>query len=336
MFERDVAAMLGWGKGQLAAVALGVSMVAGSLIGGAGVGAAPAGGAGYVKSANLDCWCATFYTTDYLNHRSGKGTSYSVLQVIPSGAQIVVSVDPADAGNGFFKAYYDGVWGWVHGDYITEGFNGPSAGFPASGTAVTTSVVNFRIGPGLGYDVISVVDSGVEVTISDDVENGFRYVQYDGSDGWIHDDYLGQGGGGPSAGFPYTETAVTNDSVNFREGPGTNFKVLDVLPAGTEVRISDELSDGFRYVMYGDRDGWIYDIYLGSGSNGGPSASFPAAGTTWTNDSVNFREGPGTNYKSLDYLAAGTEVIFSNETSNGFRYVWIDGVDGWVYDIYLD
>lgn len=324
------------GKAGIFSAALGLSLMAGSLIGGTGVGAAPAGGAGVARMANISCWCDSFVTTADLNHRSGKGTNYSVLQVIPQGAEITVSLDPADNGNGFFKAHYNGTWGWVHGDYITEpGNSGPSAGFYPVGTAVTTDSVNFREGPGTNFDVLDVLSAGTEVEYMEDVADGFRSVLYNGKDGWIFEGYLDfDGSNGPSAGFPGVGASVTNDSVNLRQGPGTSYAVLDVLAAGTEVEISDETADGFRYVRYNGQDGWIFDAYLGG--NSGPSASFPAAGTTTTNDSVNFREGPGTNYASLDYLDAGTEVTFSNEVSNGFRYVKINGVDGWVFDIYLN
>jgi uncharacterized protein YraI len=306
-------------------------MVAGSLIGGAVASAAPGNGAGLVKSANEDCWCDTFYTTANLNMRSGKGTSYAVMQVIPNGSEVTVSMDPVDRGNGFFLAYYGDQWGWVSGDYLTES-SSPVDDFVASGTAVTTSRVNFRDGASLSSGVISVLDEGTEVTISDETGSGFRYVLYDGTVGWIHDDFLNDGSP-VTAHFGYAGTAITNDRVNFREGPGTEFDVLDVLPAGTEVDISYETSNGFRSVEYNGVDGWIYDAYLGGGA---VSASFPDAGTTTTNDRVNFREGPGTDYGVIDVLDAGTEVIFSDETSDGFRYVQYNGTDGWIYDIYLN
>ncbi len=64
-------------------------------------------------------------------------------------------------------------------------------------------------------------------------------------------------GGGPAI-----RDVVTIDDVNLRTGPGTSFKVLAVIPAGTGVSAERESVDGFVAVRVNGKHGWIASDYL--------------------------------------------------------------------------
>jgi hypothetical protein len=57
-------------------------------------------------------------STTNVNLRTGPGTSYSILHVVPSGAK--VTVVEADPKNGFYKIKHDGTTGWSSGQYYTK------------------------------------------------------------------------------------------------------------------------------------------------------------------------------------------------------------------------
>ena len=59
-----------------------------------------------------------FITTAKVNLRSGAGTSYSIKQVLPSGATVVDYDD--DIVNGFRHVEYKGTTGWVSNAYLTK------------------------------------------------------------------------------------------------------------------------------------------------------------------------------------------------------------------------
>jgi uncharacterized protein YraI len=91
---------------------------------------------------------------------------------------------------------------------------------------VTTDRVNFRGGPGKTYPVVTVIPANTELWAFAEVKNGYRKVIYGDVTGWVHGDYLRS----PDAPQWYG-LAATTSRLNFREGPGTSYKVKAVLPA---------------------------------------------------------------------------------------------------------
>jgi uncharacterized protein YraI len=124
---------------------------------------------------------------------------------------------------------------------------------------ITTTAVNLRKSPSTSSKVLLVVPEGALVLDYDGVmQNGYRGVDYNGTVGWIYDDYLvleseQQG--------PITLTTTT--AVNFRKGPSTSSSVIKVLPAGVQVIDYDlVIENGYRGVDYNGTVGWIYGDYL--------------------------------------------------------------------------
>ena len=67
---------------------------------------------------------------------------------------------------------------------------------------------------------------------------------------------------------------VTASDVNFRSGPGTGYSILDCLPKGASVTVTDRSNSSWYAVNYNGRDGFMSSMYLSvqadnSGENGG-------------------------------------------------------------------
>jgi uncharacterized protein YgiM (DUF1202 family) len=60
---------------------------------------------------------STLKSTTDVNLRTGPGTSYSILRVVPSGSK--VTVEASDPKNGFYKINHNGTVGWSSGKYYT-------------------------------------------------------------------------------------------------------------------------------------------------------------------------------------------------------------------------
>ncbi len=74
----------------------------------------------------------TLKCTTGVNLRTGPGTSYSILHVVPSGSQ--VSVVAPDPENGFYKVKHNGVTGWSSGQYYAKvSADGDSGGSMVAG-----------------------------------------------------------------------------------------------------------------------------------------------------------------------------------------------------------
>ncbi len=118
---------------------------------------------------------------------------------------------------------------------------------------------------------------GSTVTLTGGVRNGFVSIMYGSRDGWAYADYLGSTGTAPSwrGGVPSVGSglAVTGATLNFRAGAGTWHQVLDVIPAGTTVTLTGAGQNGFYYVVYADRKGWLWaaDLRVATGLGNGPN-----------------------------------------------------------------
>jgi uncharacterized protein YraI len=140
------------------------------------------------------------------------------------------------------------------------------------------------------------------------------------------------------------ETKVTTSALNLRSGPGTTYKVQLVMPQGAKVQAStnpDLHKNGFVKVGYNENYGWASEDYLADGgtdTGGGTSSSGGSediVGVAVTTSDVNFRQGPGYDYGIQLVIENGAQVAITNIVENGFRYVWLAGSDGWIYDVYL-
>ncbi len=88
----------------------------------------------------------TLTTTSALNLRSGAGTGYKILHVIPQGAD-VVTVNRTTPVNGFYNIKHAGVEGWSYGAYLKTGGGGGGGG----STEVDKAIARAQDGVGFSY-----------------------------------------------------------------------------------------------------------------------------------------------------------------------------------------
>jgi len=150
---------------------------------------------------------------------------------------------------------------------------------------------------------------------------------------------------GPALGLISPVAARSTDSLivntagaRLRSGPGTGYSILASLSKGTEVRY---LADG------GSANGyrWSKVQVLATGKQGFVAASLLSApdgsgdpviiGTAKTTANVNLRSGPSTSNTVLKVVPTGSTVQISGQVQNGFRYVIISGLAGWISDQFL-
>ena len=200
-----------------------------------------------------------YKTTAALNLRSGPGTSYSVMAVMPAGT---IVAHTGASKNGFYEVGYNGTYGWAHRDYLgpVGGGSTPPSQPAIVGSAVTTTALNLRSGPSTGHKVLQVVQAGVTVGTSNSVQNGYRYVAPpSGPAGWVVDGGLRPAG---QPGQPSGETFTTTAALNLRAEPSTSSNVLLVMPSGAKVRATSKGSGSFRQVVYNGVTGWAHTSYL--------------------------------------------------------------------------
>ncbi len=139
----------------------------------------------------------------------------------------------------------------------------------------------------------------------------------------------------PAGASPLWSPATTTADLNLRSGPGTGYEVLAVMPVGTRVdAMLDEAQGDYVRVRYGQLEGWAAAAYLAVGNGGDDPNAGPPSSATVTAD-LNLREGPGTDYRIVLVIPAGSAVTVTGEGENGFVPVAYQGTYGWVSEYYL-
>ncbi len=130
---------------------------------------------------------------------------------------------------------------------------------------------------------------------------------------------------------------VTNNGVNIRKGPGTNYDSLGKVNAGKQITITEVTSSAS--LKWGKFDGgWIalkytdYDAVTKQPDK--PAESEVRTGTVKVNDLLRVRSGPSTGYEVVDHLKNGTKVTILEQKTAG-SMVWGRTEKGWVSMDYI-
>lgn len=190
-----------------------------------------------------------YVTTANLNLRSGPGTGYSILAIIPKGT--TVSVESISGGWG--KLTYAGKIGYSSMTYLTR------STVPTSDPRITTANLNFRTGPGTSYSIIATIPKGTTVNVLSESGGWARFV-YGGRTGYSSSAYLSK-----TSTPPPSETIlyyrVATDELNIRSGPGTSYSIVGVIPYGGIVAVYS-VSGSWARVMHNGIKGYSHTAYL--------------------------------------------------------------------------
>lgn len=228
----------------------------------------------------------------------------------------------------------------------------------AENAVITGSDVNFRSGPGTGYNVIDCLAKGTTVTVNDRSNASWYGVSYNGQDGFISSSYLS------ITEETDSEIIVIGDGdagyinamyVRLRSGPSTESSILGEYNTGASLTIHGT-SGEWTSVSINGKDGYVYSTYVSKGTitpTPAPAETpAPAPEPTPTpeptpapvpvteekgyinGDYVRFRTGPSTSDSIIDTYNKGKELTITG-TSGDWTAVTIDGKAGYVYSQYV-
>ena len=331
--------------------------------------------------------------TAYVNVRSGPGTDYPVYGVMPIGttAQVVgkntdgswwaLSIPVAPLGQG-----------WVSGQYVTTSnvesipvlpappvpptteFTGPQPNDPQVSILDATYV---RSGPGEAYPAYGVAPAGAKATVIGRSQDNLYWVVrinptlVSTGVGWVLQAFtVAQNTNNvpviESPPLPQTvamptppagaATGVALTALNVRSGPGTNYPVLAVAPAGSVGEITGKSADNAWWqvrvptTLSADGFGWVSADYVYATNTANvPVVAAPVTQATntplpviltptltasgsssgsymvkigTTTETVNLRAGPGNQYESLDTLPSGWSGVIVGSDPNGTWYAF--------------
>lgn len=207
---------------------------------------------------------------------------------------------------------------------------------------VNVDRLNLRTGPGLGYDVVTVLSYGDIVSIAGGTQwaDGYEWVEVavygSQSHGWVASQYIGTSSV-PT--FPVGEDlTVQVDALNLRSGPGLGYGVIAGLSYGTVVTTTDVAANGDGYQWFNvyvpslGVSGWVASMYLGEGGGALPKDRVQVA-----DGPLNVRSEPGLDgeiYYSAPTGAYGTVMDPDFVEKDGYTWVYVqlddNDVLGWM------
>lgn len=124
---------------------------------------------------------------------------------------------------------------------------------------------------------------------------------------------------------------VTDDDVNIRKGPGTNYTTVGTKNKGDKLQITETATgSGLRWGKFSG--GWIclsFTDYENDSTDDNTGSGESVMGTVISDEFLRIRKGPGTNYDEIDRLKAGDYVeILEQKTVGGSTWGRIDR--GWI------
>lgn len=151
-------------------------------------------------------------TNTDVNLRSGPGTSYSIIQLVPQGTALTAT----GASNGSWTPVtVGGKSGYMWGAYLTA--TGPTtstaATSTATGSATATGDVNVRSGPGTSYTIVGVATQGTKVATTGKTSGGWTEVVWSGVNRWIYSAYLTASTSTVTYGAPTATTSTRAQTV---------------------------------------------------------------------------------------------------------------------------
>jgi len=197
----------------------------------------------------------------------------------------------------------------------------------ASGDSFTTTAgVNMRAEASTDSRVVRVVSIGSRVDVLEHNPAGWSRVQSGNSTGFIRSDFLR---------FPIGNTAATfrtTEGVNIRASASTTANVMQTVPRGTSIEVTEHNPAGWSRVRIGSTNGFIRSDFLarGSGAISSTATTESVVATLRTTAAVNFRAGPATTYRAIRTLASNTSVEVLENQANGWSRVRHNNTDGFI------
>lgn len=243
-----------------------------------------------------------------LNMRKTASTGGTILAYLQNGTYLTNMGYTKDANGAiWYRVSYNGITGYVHGNYIAPVLSGSSdknsagslSGNVGLALTVNTDNVYIRTGAGPENPTVNRLAKGSIVVPTEAVQgsDGLTWykITYNGTNAYIRYDYVS--GGTSNGGSLSGNAAIRLNSTNLRSGAGMSFQVVARLKKNAVVTILSTSTDSEGTIWYritsADKSGYVRGDMLRSLTN---------------DESADLINGVIGSYKVLKVGSRGSEV----------------------------
>ena len=228
----------------------------------------------------------TYITTSKLNVRTDPSASASKIDLLDLNAKVQVTETSGNWG----KITINNKTGWICLNYTSMIGNQdiPSVTY-STGTYITNDVLNYRKQPNKSSESDGLIPNGTKLPVLE-VSGNWGKTVYNGKTSWICLEYTEFVNNTivtespviqPSVTQPSVSESVqkklyiTNDVLNLRTGAGTNNTVISLIPADTQIFVS-EISGNWGKINLNNSEGWICLDFAEPADNSNEVVTIPA------------------------------------------------------------
>lgn len=233
-----------------------------------------------------------------LNMRKGAYTSATILKTLAKGTEVnIVLQCKGSDGNTWYKIRNGNEYGYVSAEYIKVNSTvstvqktttvTPSSKYP---TATAKADVEYRSVPRSEFAASGAFSKDTVLTLTAKVTDAEGIVWYkaynEGSIVYVLGDNLSIDGKPAEADYPAVIKGVTNTSVNYRKGAGTDYALVDTFGSGKELTVLGAVmngSDQWYAVDVSDKKYYVCAEYVNIVEEAAPSDAAPVTKTVENN-----------------------------------------------------
>lgn len=207
--------------------------------------------------------------TTAVNVRSGPSQSNAIVGVLYRGNKAKQVGAPT---KGFVPVTFNGKTRYVSATYVSGEQGGTAAPAPATtttrATVYATTAVIVRTAPTTSSAKAGVLSKGQSVPRTGKLSGAWTQVTYRNATRWIYSKYLTTTSPKtqPTVSVPAAPTTIATRyataALNIRATPTTNAKVFKEVPAGTALRITGKVTNGFAEIVDAGASRWVTARYL--------------------------------------------------------------------------
>ena len=280
--------------------------------------------------------------TSTLRIRESASTSSAVLGTIRNGS----TFDIISKSGSWYQIKYNGITGYVHGDYVKEVESSSAISTKGKVYNVSTNL-RVRSGASTSSSVLGYLTNNTEVNIVGS-EGEWYKIQYNGGYGYVSKEYIttngnsvNNAGSNNTGNTNSTETEVSktgyvynvsSGGLRVRKEASTNSAVLGTLYSGNSVSIIGETGSWYK-IKYNSSYAYVHKDYItenkpnsntgssnSTSDNNGSSQSMNATGViTNVSSNLRVRKEPSSSAVVLGYLLNNDKVDITGKEGNWYK-----------------